>query len=919
MHCRRFGSLKDPRAKISKLLAALKESTRARDLERGKIIHAEAAETGEELNTFVASSLINMYAKCGSMEDARKVFDKSSPQDVFLWTALLSGYVESGEAEIALGLFSRMKASRCEPSGHTYAAVLKACSSVASKEVGSQVEGRVVKLAALRQGMGVHREAAKRGCVDMVVANMLVDTYARCGSLWDSRGVFDQMRYHDVVSWTSLVWGYAQHEEFEVALELFSCMMTTRCVPNARSFVVALKACSGMAVNKDSKQETLETGRAIHSHATKLGLDSEVAVRSCLIEMYFQCGSVEDARKVFESTQNHDVASWNTMLLGYARDGEEEAAFQLFERMKSTGIHPNSQTYLAALRACTNVIAREEAKQGDLKVVALAKGIEIHSGAEKNGLVSDKLVASSLIDMYAKCGEMREARRTFDRLQQRDVVVWTTLILGYTQNGQPQLALHLYEQMLETGGCVPDSQCFVAALKACILLATKNEQSSKALSLEKGSFIGSQAAKAGCESDAFVGAALVDLYTRCGSMDNARHVFDKLHSPGAVSWTSMIAGYAQKGQCEVAIQEFYRMQLEGCLPVTQTYIAALKACSGQAVKEESRREDGRLLKVQSLKRTRVVHSQATATGFGLDAYVASTLVDSYSKCGSMFDAHRVCASTEDSVVAWTALVLGYVQNSDSEAALEAFAEMRSRGCQPDSQLLGAVLKACSDVAAVEGGREVHALVLRRGFESNAEITNALVDLYGKSGLMLEAQHLFDSIPACKSIETWTTLMGGYSRLGDANRVFDLLHAIQESGVKPDGITFTYVLAACSHAGLVRQGTDYFRLMVSKYRVEAELEHYHGMIDLLGRANRLEEAVEVVRSMRLQPTAVTWMTLLSSCKKWKNVCIAELAFGSLLELDQRHAAAHVLMGNIYASVGMWEKKHKILHSGLAQDG
>ncbi|XP_024536529.1 pentatricopeptide repeat-containing protein At2g13600-like [Selaginella moellendorffii] len=830
---------------IPLLLNTLKACTSTKDLERGRRIHSEASKAGADTNIFVASKLVEMYAKCGSTADARTAFDKVHHPDVVLWNVLVLGHADNGEGDVALDLLQQMQASGCEPNSRTFVAAVKACSTLAANEEATQVgsSNRMVKVRALKRGMKVHARAASGGFdTDIFVANTLLDMYSKCGNMAEARKIFDGMAFRDAVSWNCLISGYAEHrEDLEEALQLFVTMVTSSdCECDHRSFVAALKACAGIAAA--SREEAtkvsvndmelarknsflaLERGMAIHARACLHGWDSNIFVANTLVDLYVKCGRMVEAHGVFDRTEQHDVVSWNILLLGYAESKSVSSSYEvlrLFSAMQAEArCQPDARTFVALLKACSTLASEEQgAKHGASKQAALDKGMAIHSQVIKHKCESDSFVCSSLVEMYSKCGCMDAAYRVFDgvKQQQRGLVLWNTLILGYAENGQAEQALHLFERMITEQEISPDSRTFVAALKACTgLVAAASESSVEALNtradakklagLERCMALHAAVAKTGFDKDLFVSSSLVDLYGKCGSMSDARMVFDGMPVHSSVSWNSLILGYTDNGQERAAYEVFVRM---------------------------------------------------------IDSQEA-----------------------------------GY-------------------GSRPDCRTLVAVLKACGNAADLQAGKAVHASACKAGLDSEALVVTGLVDFYGKCGSTDAARRVFDSAEARGTDSVaWTALIAGYSREGETKLALELFREMASSRSRPpDGVTFLAILSACGRAGLVDAGREIFQGMVaascSSGEVVARIEHYHCMVDLLGRANELEEAMLVAETMPFEAGVETWTSLLAACCKWKNVELAVLAFERVMALDRGLAAAYVLMASLYESLGLWEDQSRML--------
>ncbi|XP_024519596.1 pentatricopeptide repeat-containing protein At1g11290, chloroplastic-like [Selaginella moellendorffii] len=267
-------------------------------------------------------------------------------------------------------------------------------------------------------------------------------------------------------------------------------------------------------------------------------------------------------REVFEGVRSEDIVSWNSLLLGYFENANLSVALDLFTSMDC---EPSSLTYIVGLKACGGLASEKKSDKG----LYLEKGITIHKGVKEHGFKTDIVVATNLLEMYSKCGSMHHAREVFESMFSQDAVAWNTLILRYVENGDYAVAMDLFSIM----DCEPNCVTYLAALKACGGLASEPE-SEKQHHLQKGIGIHKKLQEGGFGSDIVVATTLVDMYGECGSMQNARDVFDRMIQCNAVTWTSLILGYVGNGQCSEAMDLFARMD---CERGSTTYVAALKA------------------------------------------------------------------------------------------------------------------------------------------------------------------------------------------------------------------------------------------------------------------------------------------------------------------------------------------------------
>ncbi|KAH9573419.1 hypothetical protein CY35_02G208400 [Sphagnum magellanicum] len=420
--------------------------------------------------------------------------------DSFSWKRRLAKYVKAGEYEKTMELFKQMQKRGMRPDRFTFVPVLNACAG----------------LRALEEGRRAHQLIMQTGCeADVFVGSSVVDMYAKCGSMEDAWRVFCKMPSQDVVTWTAMILGYVRCGQGQKALELYKRMQQEGVQPDAVTFVVVLNACASVSA--------LEEGRRTHERIIQSRCESNVFVRSSLIDMYAKCGSMEEASRVFNKLPSRAAVCWNAMIFGHVKCGEGHKALQLFQKMQHEGVQPDPATYVGVLNACANVVALEEGRRTHERI--------IQSRCESNVFVK-----SSLIDMYAKCGSMEEASRVFNKLPSR-VVCWNAMIFGHVKCGEGHKALQLFQKM-QHEGVQPDPATYVGVLNAC----------ANVVALEEGRRTHERIIQSRCESNVFVKSSLVDMYAKCGSMEDACRVFNTMPSHDVVSWNALLGGFAMHGQ-----------------------------------------------------------------------------------------------------------------------------------------------------------------------------------------------------------------------------------------------------------------------------------------------------------------------------------------------------------------------------------
>lgn len=558
------------------------------------------------------------------------------------------------------------------------------------------------------------------------------------------------------------------------------------------------------------------------------------------------------------------------MLKGYAKFASLDDAVSFLIRMRYDDVAPVVYNYTYLLKVCGDV--------GEIR-----RGKEIHGQLIVNGFSLDLFAMTGVVNMYAKCGQIEEAYKMFDRMPERDLVSWNTIVAGFAQNGFAELALDLVTRMHEEGR----RGDFITIVS--ILPAVANVGS-----LRIGKAVHGYAMRAGFDSIVNVSTALVDMYAKCGRVETSRLVFDGMKSRNVVSWNSMIAAYVEGGNPEEAMRIFQKMLDQGVEPTNVTIMEALHACAD----------------LGDLKRGIFVHKLLDQLKLGTDVSMTNSLISMYSKCKKVDRAADIFSKLQGkTLVSWNAMILGYAQNGRVNEALNYFCKMRSKNIKPDSFAMVSVIPALAELSVIRHAKWIHALVIRSCFEKNVFVMTALIDMYAKCGAVGTARALFDMMNE-RHVTTWNVMIDGYGTHGLGKAAVELFNKMLEGPTKPNDITFLCAISACSHSGLVEEGIHYFTSLKKDYGIEPVMDHYGAMVDLLGRAGRLNEAWDFIQKMPIEPGITVFGAMLGACKIHKNVELGEKAANRLFELDPDEGGYHVLLANIYAAASLWDKLAKV---------
>lgn len=542
-------------------------------------------------------------------------------------------------------------------------------------------------------------------------------------------------------------------------------------------------------------------------------------------------------------------------------------ALQLFDRQS---FRADSATYATLLKSCS-----------DAQV--LSEGKLVHQHIIKSGCERDRFLCNLLVEMYGKCGALQEARAVFDKLNEPNVFSWTIIIAAYAQNGQCTEALQLFRQMQENG-VKPNKHTFSTVLSICSCPAA----------LPQGIDIHANAIQDGFESDVVIGTALVHMYGKCESVNNARIVFEKIRQHDVVSWNAMIAVYVQRKQGRDALLLFQRMQENGVKANKITFVSVLGGCNSP----------------DCLAQGKIIHAKVVACGFASDIVVGNALIDMYGNCGNVDDAKSVFDSMYSrDLVSWTSMIGACSQHGNSQLALELYEQMQCAGLRPNEITFVNVLTACANVGALAQGKVVHDNIIKAGFVSDVVVGTALVNMYGKCGSLTDARLVFDQMHGRDTV-LWNAMVAIYAQHGHGEAALELLSQMQHEGVMLDEITFLNTLRACSRAGLVEKGCQYFVSMIEDYNIIPTIEHCGCMVDIFGRAGLLKEAEDFINNMPFKPSAAVWESFLGACRTHADVERGQLAAQQVMELDPQTAVPYALLAKMYASVGRWDDVEKV---------
>ncbi|XP_006857329.3 pentatricopeptide repeat-containing protein At5g27110 [Amborella trichopoda] len=622
-----------------KLAYMLQTLANSRSLNQGKLLHKHIISHGLQNNFFLCKKLIDFYFSCRCFDSARLVFKTlENTFEISMWNGLMASYSKNQLYSETLELFQQLqKLSWPKPDNYTFPSVLKSCAGLKMIKFGENIHGFLIK-------SGFEH--------DIVVMSSLMGVYCKSENFIDACQVFNEMPERDVASWNTMLSCYYQDGQCEKALEFFEKMRSAGVKPNSVTFTIAFSACARLLA--------LDRGKDFHESIMNSEIYLDVFLGSAIVDMYAKCGCLGMSRKVFEAMPTKNVVSFNSIISGCAMNGDTDSCMELFIRMEMEGLKPNSTTLTGLLAACT-------------RTSFLQLGKFIHGYVIKNGIDNDVFIGCALIDLYFKCGNIKHAELLFLKMPKNNVVVWNVMVSGYVTRGHYNEALEIFEGMRKSN-IQADAVTFSSVLSACSQIASH----------QKGKEIHHYIIEKELESDLMVGGALIDMYAKCGLVEEAHHVFERLPDRDVVSWTAMIEAYGSNGLANDALKLFERMSQSNVKPDNVTFLSVLSACSHGGLVHEG---------CGYFKRMEMEYGISPS----LEHY--SCMIDLLGRAGKLHEAYEI---------------------------------FKSIPMKTDVGLLGAMLSACNIHGNLELGTEIGDLLLEKD-PDDASIYIILSNMYAKAG------------------------------------------------------------------------------------------------------------------------------------------------------------------------------------------
>ncbi|KAI5068067.1 hypothetical protein GOP47_0016412 [Adiantum capillus-veneris] len=448
------------------------------------------------------------------------------------------------------------------------------------------------------------------------------------------------------------------------------------------------------------KRNDLKQGRVLHGFTKKHNLESDTFLGTFLIRFYTSCGFLEEAIAAFNKVTDMSVYTWSDMIKAHARLGKGEDGLKVFDQMlQQSDLKPEENVFVAALEACAVIPSIDE-------------GRRIHKCIMEHALTANANIGCALIDMYTRCGDFDEARKVFERLPKRELVVWNSMIAAYSHFKRFPEAFRLV-QVLQQERLKPNDVTFVTMLKTC----------TGSMDLEAAKMIHSHISENQFDTNLVVASALINMYSRCGSMEGVSSVFQRLRIRDGRVWSAMVSGFTELGHAEDAIQQLLPRIPHESVMLTEAFMPLVKACCCTSSLEEAKR----------------IHARALG-GEKQDQQTGTTLADMYCKAGRLKDARRLLekwyVKPPDM---WNTVISGYAKQRLSQDAFTLLEQMRQEGFKPSVETVVCMLEACSSSADRGLAEQIHMQIIDCGLQANPLVGKAVAEMFDRCGRLEDAQ------------------------------------------------------------------------------------------------------------------------------------------------------------------------------------
>ncbi|KAL3655422.1 hypothetical protein CASFOL_001208 [Castilleja foliolosa] len=607
-----------------------------------------------------------------------------------------------------------------------------------------------------------------------------------------------------------------------------------------------------------SQQWQFQANRLLSSLKSSLSqVPPETRSANKKITELIRAGQLEDARTFFDQLSSRNTVTWNSMLSGYVKRREIAKARLLFDEMPEKDV-VSWNLIVSGYVSCRGMRFLEE-------------GRYLFDKMPERDFIS----WNTMISGYAKNRKMDDALRLFDSMPEKNVVTWNGMITGFLNNGDVKSACELFQRMPSR------DEASLSALVSGLIQNGELAEAEKVL-LEY--------VKTGDTKTDSVHAfnTLIAGYGQKGRVTDARRIFDQMRfGRNVVSWNSMIMSYVKGGDITSAKELFNQMEKRD----TVTWNTMISG---------------------------YVHAFDIETALKLflempnpDALSWNSIISGFAQAGKMELALDYFQRMPNkNRVSWNTVISGYEKNAGFEQAIKLFVRMQAESEKPDRHTLSSLLSICAVTADRNLGMQIHQ-ILTKIVIPDIPLNNSLITMYARCGAISEAENVFfNEMGFRKDVISWNAMIGGYASHGLANEAIMLFEKMKHSKVMPTYITFVSVLSACAHGGLVEEGKSYFESMTRDFRIEPRVEHFASLVDVVGRCGQVEEAMDIIVKMPVEPDKAVWGALLGACRMHDNAELARVAAEALMRLEPESSGPYVLLYNMYVDAERWDDADRV---------
>ncbi|XP_042483541.1 pentatricopeptide repeat-containing protein At5g39350-like [Macadamia integrifolia] len=693
----------------------------------------------------------------------------------------------------------------------------------------------------------------------------------------------------------------SNHGLFDDLLSIYIKCQKSGCQADNFTFPFVIKACSGLG--------DYRTGKGIHCIVLKKGFEYNLVVQTALIGMYAKVGDLATSRLIFDRIPQPDLVAWNALLAGYSLNGRYWEAVKIFRRIQIMGLNPNASTLASIIPVCTSLRA-------------LHIGKIFHGSAVKFGVASDESLEPALISMYGGCGDLSDARRFFDFLPERNVIVWNALISTFTQNQKSSDALEAFKQMIQEN-MQPNAVSFVAVIPSCENFGD----------IDCGESLHAHAIKDGLECQTSVATAFLSMHAKLGNLDSAELLFHGIPERNLLSWNSMISGYVQNGLWELGLNMFHNLRLMGFTPDSISMVSVLSACT--------RSDDIRLGKS--------AHAFTIRSRLDFNLNVSNALLAFYSDSDQLPYALKLFNKIQKrNVVTWNILISRCVHSGHIGNAVELLQQMQQADVELNLVTMISILPSYCKSENLVQGMAIHGHAIKAGYISDVSLVNALISMYLNCGELHSGRLLFEAMPE-KSVVSWNALITGYRNHNLNREVIVCFCQMITEDQNPNFVTLLNILPVCwtelqgksIHAYAIRTGAvSEPPLLTSLMLMYARFESVHLCHSLFEMADKnnisiwntmmsvhvhsknAKAAIATFSEMlqkKMEPDHVTVLTLISACIHLSSLDIALCTMGYIICKGFEN---DVVIGNalidLHARCGNISTARKIFDSLIGRD-